>query len=227
LGASGLTRTDEEGGGGYGDRSRHRDLTLVEHEPAADRRTDDKSLHPNGLPHEGVDPEVDTGVHPEYTTLTESDTPCEISVQRDFFPPAPLAGKVAARDARQSSRPAFIPDALNPRSLIVEGESAKPLAEPGWVVVFDAGRPNEVKDGEPCVVEVGGEMVLKRRATAGAIRIYESIAPGFPPVGAIPVAQAGNEYPVVAVLHRARLVEGERPVMKIGHKRDQHEDTAT
>ena len=54
------------------------------------------------------------------------------SVQRDCFPPAPLAGKVAAKDARQEHRPAYIPDAVDPRSLVVEGESARPLAEPGW-----------------------------------------------------------------------------------------------
>jgi len=117
-----------------------------------------------------------------------------------------MAGTVAALDARGKAHPAYVPDVLDPRSLIVEGESARPLAEPGWVVIFDAARPGEVEDGEPCVVEVDGEMVLKRRATTKGIRIYESIAAGFPPIGAVSVEEAGNEYPVVAVLHKSRKV---------------------
>ena len=124
-----------------------------------------------------------------------------------MFPAAPLVGRVAARDVRSTSRPSYLPDALDPRSLLVEGESARPLAEPNQIVIFDAGRPNDVRDGDPIVVEVNGEMVLKRRATVNGIRVYESIAPGLPPVGAVPVEKAGTEYPVVAVLRRARRVD--------------------
>jgi hypothetical protein len=150
---------------------------------------------------------TDTPHTTECVTTTQLDTARAISVQRIGFPPAPLAGRVAARDARNPARPSYLPDAVDPRSLVVEGASARPLAEPGQIVIFDAGRPGDVRDGDPIVVEVGGEMVLKRRATVGGIRIYESIAPGLPPVGVVPVENAGNEYPLVAVLHRSRRLE--------------------
>jgi len=138
------------------------------------------------------------------TTVDADDAPTF-----DTFPPALLAGRVAARDTRNPTRPSYLPDALDPRSLVVDGVSARPMAEPGQVVIFDAGRPGDVQDGEPIIVEVNGEMVLKRRATVSGIRIYESIAPGLPPVGAVPVASAGNEYPVVAVLHRSRRLDAD------------------
>ena len=114
---------------------------------------------------------------------------------------------VAALDSRRDDAVELAFDAVNPKALVVEGDSARPLAEPGNIVIFDVGRPNEVADGEPVVVEVGGRMVLKVRVTVGGTRIYESVAPGVPPVGAMPVGDAGNEYPVVAILRRVARTE--------------------
>jgi hypothetical protein len=127
---------------------------------------------------------------------------------------------VSSRLAAKPVAPELLPplEAIEPRALEVEGESAMPFAAPGQFVIFDAGREGEVRDGDVVVAEVKAEMVLKRRLTTGDYRVYESLRPGeherFPPI-VVPLAKLGHEYPVVEVRGRPAWAgrssgEGER-----------------
>lgn len=137
----------------------------------------------------------------------------------------PVAGRTAASD-RHLSRvievdmdgevDEVIADAIDPRVLIVEGKSAWPLAAHGQAVVFDAAREAEVRDGDVVVVELGEELLLKRRHTTpdGSI-CYQSInmTEDFPPV-VVRADQERREYPVVEIILRlkrrtGRVAEGD------------------
>ena len=92
--------------------------------------------------------------------------------------------------------------AVDPRSLEIHGTSCKPVAFDGQVVIYDAGRPGEVKDGDAVVVQIEGDetpLHVMRRNTNKATRIYTAIneTMGITPI----IIAPGNvrEYPIVAI----------------------------
>ena len=66
-----------------------------------------------------------------------------------------------------------------------------------------------MRDGELIVVELDGELVVRRRLTAGGVRIYATLDPRAEP-STVPVAKAGDEYPVVALILKPRKPDAGR-----------------
>jgi len=97
-------------------------------------------------------------------------------------------------------------DAIDPHALEIHGDSAFPLAADGQAVVFDHGKPSTVKDGDVCVAEVNGELVLKRRSTSNGHRIYLSINPEYPPI-VLAKTDMISEYPVIAIIMKTMRSE--------------------
>ena len=132
---------------------------------------------------------------------------------RVVFSGIPFAGRsVAAKDV--SSGVSFDEDdeglsgtvgmdAVDPRALLVQGKSAFPLADHGQVLVFDAGRPGEVANGDAVVAEIDGELVVKRRYRKGGTTVFQSIneSNGFEPI-IKDADEVTGEYPIVAIILR-------------------------
>ncbi|MHC4505064.1 MAG: hypothetical protein ACYTFI_17300 [Planctomycetota bacterium] len=97
-------------------------------------------------------------------------------------------------------------DADDPRVLELGGRPLLPSAGnegEGELLVYDAGRPWRVKDGELVVVELGGELTVARRRTVNGQRLYVPPDPDRQPV-LVPLKKVGKEYPVVGLILRPR-----------------------
>ena len=73
----------------------------------------------------------------------------------------------------------------------------------GQGVIFDAGRPGGVDDGELVVVEPEHEVVVKPRQTAGGFRQYVSVNSKYPSIN-VRLDDVPNEYPVLGVILKPR-----------------------
>ncbi|MCX7804406.1 MAG: helix-turn-helix domain-containing protein [Planctomycetota bacterium] len=127
---------------------------------------------------------------------------------------APLTGMVAADtgDGRKWLAEPAEPgaaagaDAQDPRLVLVRGASAEEFARDGQHVLIDAACTN-VSVGDVCVgLTRDGALRLKRKLPDdGGNRRYESINPAYPPL-IVPARQVAAEFPVCAVITRARVV---------------------
>ncbi len=100
--------------------------------------------------------------------------------------------------------------AADARIVILHGDSAAPFAMDGQGVLFDAGRPGGVDDGELIVVELEHEVVVKRRQTAGGFRQYVSVNSAYPTI-TVELDDVPNEYPVLGVILKPRRSSRHRP----------------
>ncbi len=94
-----------------------------------------------------------------------------------------------------------MPDAEDPRALVMPDDSMGPLIECGQVVIYDAAAPPRVED-ELVVARLGKKLTVRRRVPLGDGWVY--LAASALSAAVAPPEGKAEAYPVVAVITKPR-----------------------
>ncbi len=146
------------------------------------------------------------------------------SLPKAYVAAAPVLNYTGAKDDKQGARRntetdeerkvAYVLDAIDPRCIVVQGNSGWNFTAQDQIVVIDAARPiaphDKSYDGKPVMAIVRGKIAIRIRNTDGEQRIYTPIhSGGLQEHGAIavPVEDVEFEYPVVSILIEPKRVD--------------------